>query len=131
MNLIAVPFAYDEKKNSGINFRNKSGGTWKLNIYLKNACVALVSAKRNNPSSEVALITNIEDIPEEYTQVLRNNNVCIIKVEFDQFVFPNDYKWSLAFYKLCALKSICSMGTNTFPSKYAFMASIKHLLFHL
>jgi hypothetical protein len=56
MNLICIPFAYEENMNSGVNVSIKGKG--KIEIYLKNACVALISAKYYNPDSDVALVTN-------------------------------------------------------------------------
>lgn len=47
MNLICIPFAYEENMNSGVNVSIKGKG--KIEIYLKNACVALISAKYYNP----------------------------------------------------------------------------------
>ena len=43
MNLICIPFAYEENMNSGVNVSIKGKG--KIEIYLQNACVALISAK--------------------------------------------------------------------------------------
>ena len=40
MNLICIPFAYEENMNSGVNVSIKGKG--KIEIYLKNACVALI-----------------------------------------------------------------------------------------
>lgn len=54
MNLICIPFAYEENMNSGVNVSIKGKG--KIEIYLKNACVALISAKYYNPDSDVALV---------------------------------------------------------------------------
>lgn len=48
MNLICIPFAYEENMNSGVNVSIKGKG--KIEIYLKNACVALISAKYYNPA---------------------------------------------------------------------------------
>ncbi len=50
MNLICIPFAYEENMNSGVNVSIKGKG--KIEIYLKNACVALISAKYYNPDSD-------------------------------------------------------------------------------
>lgn len=64
--------------------------------------MACASAKANGGAgNEVALVTNIE-LPEAYQQVLAQAEVEIIRYEFDKFNFGNDYRWSLAFYKLCA-----------------------------
>lgn len=97
--IIMIPYANLEKMKSGVNVNDNN----RFDIYMKNCCVSLLSAKKYNPDTDVALVTNIE-VPEEYEKVLRNNNVLIIKAEFNDFVFLNDYKWGLAFYKLCALK---------------------------
>ena len=118
-NLICVPFAFKEDANSGVNVKGD-----KYNVYLKNACVALCSAKYYNPECEVALVTNISShrIAKEYTDVLNKFGVSIIEIPFDSFVFPGNYLWSLAFYKLCVLKhlserdyaNICYMDTDVY-----------------
>jgi len=99
-NLFFVPFAYDENKNSGANVKNNA-----LDLYLKNTCVSLISAKKTTPDIDVALVTNIK-IPENYEKLLRENDVLIYIEPFDSFVFADDYLWCLAFYKLCALEKI-------------------------
>lgn len=73
---------------------------------------------------EVALITNLDkrDISKEFLEVLSKGNVEVITVAFESFRFPNDYKWSLAFYKLCVLKytttlsydAVCYLDTDVF-----------------
>ncbi len=118
-NIILIPFAFKEGVRGGVNV---SGDTY--NTYLKNACVALCSAKHYNPESEVCLATNIkkESLPLEYVEVLEKAGVSVLYVPFDTFVFPNDYQWSLAFYKLCVLKyisekdyaNICYMDTDIY-----------------
>ena len=72
---------------------------------MKNCCVALLSAKLNNPNSDVALVTNI-DLPKKYREFLSKNNILIFLESFDRFVFSDNYAWGLAFYKLCALSKI-------------------------
>lgn len=75
----------------------------KLDLYLKNCCVACVSAKKNcKDNTDVALVTNI-DVPTEYKKVLEQNGVKILRYNFDKFNFDGKYTWALAFYKLCAL----------------------------
>lgn len=100
--LIFVPFAFDLNKESGINVSNEVD---KMQIYMKNACNALISAKKYNLESTVALVTNLrsEDLPDYITELLNDNNIKLIYVQYDRFVFPDEYGWSLAFYKLCAL----------------------------
>lgn len=100
-NIIMVPYANDKFMCGGVNVDEKK----RFDIYMKNCCVALLSAKKHNIDVDVALVTNIE-VPAEYRTILENNNILIINVEFETFRFPNDYKWGLAFYKLCALKYV-------------------------
>lgn len=99
--LIMVPYANIESMRGGVNIKDQQ----RVDIYLKNCCVSLLSAKHYNQDCDVALVTNIE-IPDEYGKVLREKGIMIIKAEFDAFKFPDEYKWGLAFYKLCALKHI-------------------------
>ena len=99
-NLFFVPFAFDEKKATGVNVTKNV-----LNIYLKNLCVSLISAKRATPNIDVALVCNIK-IPDEYEELLAKNDVIIYNESFDSFVFNDDYIWCLAFYKLCALEKM-------------------------
>lgn len=76
-----------------------------VSIYIKNAIVSLVSAKKNNEDCDVALVTNIK-IPQKYKSILESNDILVKEKEFDRFKFDKDYKWSLAFYKLCALEKM-------------------------
>ena len=99
-NLFFVPFAFDERKSTGVNIKTKA-----LETYLKNICVSLISAKKENPSIDVALVTNIK-IPTNYENLLVKNDVIIYIEPFDSFVFDDTYLWCLAFYKLCALKKM-------------------------
>ena len=99
-NLFFVPFAFDKNKKTGVNVGKNS-----LSIYLKNLCVSLISAKKTTPNIDVALVSNIE-IPTEYEKLLLENDILIFIEPFDSFVFPDDYLWSLAFYKLCALEKM-------------------------
>lgn len=94
-----VPFAFDENKCTGVNVC-RSGA---YEVYCKNLCVSLISAKKYNRDSDVALVTNVS-LPQKYQQLLTSNGVLIYLEAFDSFVFPDDYTWSLAFYKLCALE---------------------------
>ncbi len=124
MNLIYVPFAFDPEANSSLNFKktNKSKSNNRYEIYLKNSCVSLVTAKRHNPECEVAFVTNLEEVPYKYKNILEKENIKIFYVKYDTFVFPNDYVWSLAFYKLNALyemskkkyDNICYIDSDVF-----------------
>ena len=101
--IILVPYAEIEGYRSGVNI---SQGNSRRDIYLKNCCVACLSAMNNNDeATDVALVTNI-DVPEKYRSLLESSNVKILTEEFDLFKFPGDYSWALAFYKLCALYKI-------------------------
>ena len=118
--LICVPFAYAGDMNTGVNIDKKAA----FHTYMKNACVALCSAKYYNRGCDVAFVTNlsIEDIPNEYCDILAKSDVNVITVPFDEFLFPKNYLWSLAFYKLCVLKyltrteysAVCYMDTDVY-----------------
>lgn len=98
--LFFVPFAFGQKQATGMNVKKDP-----LNTYLKNICVALISAKQSTPEMDVALVCNI-DVPDLYRKLLLDNNVLIFKEPFDSFVFSDDYPWCLAYYKLCALEKV-------------------------
>lgn len=112
-NLICIPYAYISDFVSG----NATGNELeKIKVYLKNACVALVSAKHYNPNAIVVLATNLEEekIDGEFTTLLRKNNIGIFYIPYDSFKFSKDYTWSLAFYKLCVLSHLCKMDFDNF-----------------
>lgn len=100
--LIFSAYANLDSANSSVNIRNT---TDRSNIYYKNIVVALVSAKRNNPDCDVALVTN-QDVPAEYLSILSGNNVSVVYCAFDSFRFKEDYPWALAYYKLCAFQNV-------------------------
>ena len=100
--IIFIPYADKDGANTGVNIGN---GDKRVDIYLKNCCVALISAKHYNSDCDVALVTNI-DVPEKYNRLLSVNNIKIIKAPFDEFTFGDKYLWNLAFYKLCAVDYI-------------------------
>lgn len=118
--LICIPFAYAGDMNTGINIDPKSA----FHTYMKNACVALCSTRYYNNSCDVALVTNIamQDIPNEYYDILVKSDIKIVTIPFDEFRFPKNYVWSLAFYKLCVLKhltrmdysAVCYMDTDVY-----------------
>lgn len=99
-NLFFVPFAFDPEKATGVNVTGDA-----FNVYLKNICVSLISAKKAMPNDDVALVCNIK-VPIKYENLLTDNNILIFYEPFDSFVFNNDYLWNLAFYKLCALEKM-------------------------
>ena len=108
--LIFCAYADDESMKSGENIKKI---TDRKSLYLKNAVVALVSAKINNPLCDVGLVTNI--IPDDdYKSLLARHDIKIYYEKFDEFRFADDYKWGLAFYKLCALKKIMNYNYDRY-----------------
>lgn len=97
--LIFLPFAHVPGKRTGVNMEGSSDA---FHEYCKNFCVALISLKHHNPDCDVALVTNAT-VPQAYTELLSKQGVLIFNLPYDRFSFPDDYPWSLAFYKLCAL----------------------------
>lgn len=87
-------------------------GNQRLFMYLKNASVALVSAKDFNKNDNVILATNLleSEIPEDILNVLKREEIKITTIPYDEFCFPAEYTWSLTFYKLCVLKHLCNTG---------------------
>ena len=108
--LIMVPYAFG---TSGIGENIKRYDA-SLSIYLKNCCGALITAKQYNHGSDVALVTNIKEIPHPYKEIFDKNGIIVIFCEFNEFLFPDEGKWRLAFYKLCAL----SFVVNNFDYDY-------------
>lgn len=98
--LICCPFALLDGYNGSAN-QNKTKES--LYIYLKNAAVSCFSAKVHNPNVDVGFVHNLKTIPQEFSLFFKKNDILTIYVEFDDFRFPPDYKWSLAFYKLCVM----------------------------
>ena len=107
-NIICIPFAFSKGFNSGVNVKKNNI----VEVYLKNAVVALLSAKWENPECEVVFATNVpvDEIPSQYTNQLIENEITILEIDFKDYRFPKDYKWSLAFYKLCVLKEMLNKG---------------------
>ncbi len=101
MNLIFCAYAYKEQYQTGHNIVAKDS----KDVYLKNSFVSLFSAKAWNPTCDVALVTNI-DVGEEWKKRFADANIQIIKKEYDDFVFEQNYGWSLAYYKLCAMQHV-------------------------
>lgn len=119
-NIIYCAFASLDGFNGS---ENMSGQKDALSIYLKNACVSCYSAKKHNPDADVAFVHNLTRIPDEFKVFFNKYNILDIYLEFNSFIFPPNYRWSLAFYKLCALKyftfnteynKIISLDVDTF-----------------
>ena len=127
MNIIVNAFAFLDKYRSGENISINKGGSEEQikELYLKNSCISLISAKRFNPQDEVALCTNIE-VPQYYIEILNKEEIKILKIPFDTFQFEKEMKWSLAFYKICVLnhlleetcyEKICLLDCDTIVNK--------------
>ena len=102
--LIIIPYAFGG--NTGVSIQHLGN---QMTTYLKNSCVACISAKKNSGEDvDVMIVTNI-DIPEPYTSLLKSEGVLITKCPFDRFVFGSlsnnrePVLWQLAYYKLCAI----------------------------
>ena len=108
--IIFCAYAYDANMSAGVNIASKEKAK---STYLENATVALVSAKKSNCNCDVAIVTNI-DIPNQYKEIYKYNDIIIYKQEFDSFSFGANYKWGLAFYKLCALKNMLNKEYDKF-----------------
>lgn len=91
-------------KSPGIN-NNVVG----FEIYLKNIFVSLVSAKLNNVTCDVALITNINNDCSTIIKKLKEQGIMILKCPFNNFVMPDYFKWEYAFYKLNVLEYISKL----------------------
>lgn len=94
-------------------------GKKNMDIYLKNSFVSLYSAKQFNPECDTVLIVNYE-IESSKKSLFEKNGIKIIKLEEYNFKFPEDFKWSAAFFKLDALNYltkeydlICVIDTDT------------------
>jgi hypothetical protein len=103
-NLIFNAFAFKEDYLASPQIGGRASDRT-IDIYMKNAYVSLYSAKVQNPQDDLALVTNCE-LPSKYKELFTKANIQIIKIEFNEFIMPKTFVWSLAFFKLCALKWI-------------------------
>lgn len=68
--LILIPYANKEAYKTGANLKSSN----RLEVYLKNCCVACMSAKQNAyQQADVALVTNI-DVPNPYKTILEDKD---------------------------------------------------------
>lgn len=103
--LIFVAFAHNEDANTSVNIKNHAD---RSAIYYKNAMVALISAKKNNPDCDVAFVTN-HPVPLQYQNLMRQNDIMHLDCQFTSFRFQDDYPWCLAYYKLCVMKRVLEL----------------------
>lgn len=106
--IICCPFASKVGFNGSANM---DGNKKSIEIYIKNACVSCFSAKLYNPDCDVAFVHNLKEIPEEFLKFFSKFGIKNIHVEYEKFTFPADYKWSLAFYKLCILDYMANISS--------------------
>lgn len=101
----------------------KSGANlWKgdddrVSLYLKNACVSLISLKLRNPDCDVALCTNIS-VPDRFKSLLEEKEVGIIEIPYDDYLFPEGMRWSLTFYKFKVMEYLLA---NTGYEQYLML----------
>lgn len=103
MNLITCAFAFKEGFGTSLQL-NQAANKETTEMYLKNLLVALASAKLHNPADDVFLSVNV-DIGEDWIKRFEASNIQVRKMDFDSFVVPKEFPWSLAFFKMCILNT--------------------------
>lgn len=107
-NLITCAFAFKEGFQTSGQL-TKLAGKDTTEMYLKNIFVALSSAKIHNPEDDVVLCVNI-DLDVNWITRFEQVGVSVRKMEFDSFVVPKEFLWSLAFFKMCVLNTLVREG---------------------
>lgn len=102
-NLITCAFAFKEGYGTSQQLTKKAGCET-TEMYLKNILVSLASAKIKNPEDDVYLSVNIE-IGDEWTERYKAAGISVRKMDFNSFVVPREFPWSLAFFKMCVLNT--------------------------
>lgn len=97
MDLIFSAFASLE------GYRENAAANRGAAVYYRCIVVALASAKARNPGCCVALVTNTA-VPAPFAAQLAAAGCEVWTCAFDAFRYPAELPWSLAFYKLCALR---------------------------
>lgn len=103
-NLIMCAFAFPEGHGQSTQIENVSDAK-KIDIYIENAYVALVSAKLHNPNDTVVFVTD-RALEAHIQKMFQDAGIENVIVPFDCFLMPDDFMWSRAFYKLCVLYHI-------------------------
>lgn len=117
-NLIFGALAYDDKANPSPSLgltKIKTGRVFE--IYIKNAIVSLVSAKRHNPDACVGLVVNIE-LEDKWKKKLEDNGVVVWVCPYEKFRMPDWLVYSLSYYKLCAFDYVLR---NTDFKRFCFI----------
>ena len=105
--LIMIPYAELTGYQTGANVKRVKD---RVDMYMKNCSVACISARSvSDDDTDVMLVSNV-DIVEPYKTLLQEKGIIIRNVPFDCFDFGSNYTWSLAFYKLCALRAMVNEG---------------------
>lgn len=107
-NLITCAFAFKEGYGTSQQL-NKSAGKETTEMYLKNLLVALASAKYHNPEDDVFLCVNM-DLDEDWKKRFNKSGVEVREMNFNSFVVPKEFPWSLAFFKMCVLNTWVNEG---------------------
>ena len=103
-NLIINAFAFKENYKTSMQLEGKMDEK-KLALYMENIFVSLKSAALHNPADTVMLVVN-KEVPQPYKSLFEEENIKIKKIKFDRYVMPENFVWSLAFFKLCALSHV-------------------------
>lgn len=106
MNVIASAFAFRPGCGNSMQLGSKNDKE-KQDIYIKNIIITLTSAKLHNPEDEVLLVTN-EEPPKYCCEQLKQAGVAVRVIPYNDYVMPEKFAWSLAFFKLCTLKYLAA-----------------------
>jgi len=105
--LVFCCVAFGEEKGGSVNITQEER---RMDIYYENTFVALKTILDENPTVDVGMITTNE-VPIKYSELFERNNIKIWKAPFDEFKFSPQYRWYLAFYKLCSYKwALANLG---------------------
>lgn len=107
--LIFTAFAFKQGYETSAQ-TGKKASLSTVEMYMENIFVALTSAKLHNPQDTVMLVTNIPPA-KEWGSRFQEAGIKILQIPFDTYILPQRFLWSLAFYKLCALKALLAEGT--------------------
>lgn len=108
-NLIFCAYAFSDGYQTSLQL-NKASDNSTYEMYMKNIFVALSSARLNNPEDDICVVTNIP-LEAKWATFFANEGISNMVVPFNDFVMPKQFPWALAFFKLCALKSIIASGS--------------------
>lgn len=108
-NLIINAFAFKENSRTSMQLEGKMNEK-KLALYMENIFVSLKSAALHNPKDDVMLVVNAK-IPAPYEALFAKEKIRVKQIEFDRFIMPESFVWSLAFFKLCALSYVAEEET--------------------